>query len=104
MKLKLEKVKVSPQPNLLKANYTVTMEPGEIEVGDDLAKEVQKELDEAMMLSILKTLRYTDIKFHLTPEILEWCKENIKTEWKYLAGHYAFENKKDAEWFILRWL
>ena len=37
-------------------------------------------------------------------EICQWCRENIKGDWKYYIAHFAFELEEDAVAFKLRWL
>lgn len=41
-------------------------------------------------------------------EVWNWLGENAKHHWSYRnniegARNYYFENKQDAEWFVLRW-
>ncbi len=84
--------------------HTQTLTEMQEEMAELVAKEIQREIDESLMLDILVEGGWTKVTFQLTPKILDWCKQNLKiNEWKYLSGSFAFRKKKDAEWFILRW-
>lgn len=74
-----------------------------------LANEIQKEIDQSIMLDMLVSTGWTKVEFsakdkdHAT-DIILWlgshCKKNT---WSRLGTCYVFKNKKDAEWFVLRW-
>ena len=74
-----------------------------------LANEIQKEIDQSIMLDMLVSTGWTKVEFsakdkdHAT-DIILWlgshCKKNT---WSRLGTCYVFKNKKDAEWFVLKW-
>lgn len=82
----------------------------EDEVATILANEIQQEIDQSIMLHMLVEIGWTKVEFsakdkdHATDVVL-WigshCKKNT---WSRLGSCYIFKNKKDAEWFILKWL
>ena len=81
----------------------------EEQIGSVLAQEIQKEIDERVLLSILVEGGWTRVPFHFNNntqavDITEWCDKHIKPkQWERLSDSFVFCKKKDAEWFILRW-
>lgn len=81
----------------------------EDEIADTLVKEIQKEIDEGIMLSLLVEEGWTKVSFrdYNTQKVIDmdkYCKQNFKkNQWLILNGHFVFRKKQDAEWFILRW-
>jgi len=79
------------------------------EIATILAKEIQKEMDESIMVDMLVELGWTKVSFgdignnHKLVEILEWCNNTLTNNWKHLSGCFVFSEQKEAEWFILRW-
>ena len=75
----------------------------------EAATEMQKSIDEGVLLSVLVEGGWTKIEFHFTDnkqavDIVNWCVENFKkNQWHRLQQYFVFRKKKDAEWFILRW-
>jgi hypothetical protein len=82
----------------------------EEEMAATLAKEIQKEIDESILLELLVEGGWTKVPFSFVDikklnEIFKWCESNVKkNQYKLLSGSFVFRKKKDAEWFILRWL
>lgn len=82
----------------------------EDELATILVQEVQKEIDESIILDFLVDGGWTEIthKFYKTDQLLEvtdWCEKTLtKNQWRYLAGSFVIRDKKEVEWFILRWL
>lgn len=77
----------------------------------DLAKEIQEELDNEMMISLLVQSGWTNVPFKYKTlqhavDVMDWCTVNFETAglWQRLNGSFVFSRKEDAEWFILRWL
>jgi len=83
----------------------------EDEITEVLAKEIQQEIDNEIMLDMLTTTGWTSVKYHYTDQkhavdVQEWCNEVVtgSANWLRIGSHYAFSRKEHAEWFILRWL
>lgn len=36
-------------------------------------------------------------------EICQWCRENLRGDWKYYITHFSFELEEDAVAFKLMW-
>lgn len=81
----------------------------EDEMAETMAKEMQKEIDGEILRTCLVETGWIQVKFihkdrEQSYEIRDWCETNIKNfQWAHLGNYYLFNNKKDAEWFILRW-
>ena len=75
---------------------------------DILAQEMQKEIDESVMLEMLVIGGWTKVQYSYksrehSVDVINWIDENIKDGYKRLSDSFVFEEKKHAEWFILRW-
>lgn len=74
-----------------------------------MAEEIQKEIDESILADLLVLGGWTKVPFYYINakqaiDIIDWCVENFDvSNWKRVSGSFVFRNKKDAEWFILRW-
>ena len=80
----------------------------EDEMMDEIGKQIAKEIDDGIMSTILTETGWTPIEYHFknnnqAVDINEWLTEHCKDKWYRLGSDYVFENKQDAEWFILRW-
>ena len=80
----------------------------EHEFMDDIAKEIQKEMDEGIMSNILIEKGWTPVQFYFknnkqAVDIILWLNRNCKNNWQRLGSNYLFKYRQDAEWFILRW-
>ena len=77
---------------------------------DEQSKAVQYEMDWQIIADVLVRGGWTSIKlnrYHTNKEAVDiklWLEQNCTGEWKNLSTRYIFKNKKDAEWFSLRWL
>jgi type I site-specific restriction-modification system R (restriction) subunit len=100
---------------MVQPNISVTLEkddnPGlEDELVKVLMEEIRKEMDEEVMRRMYLSDGWTEIKFEYknnqhAVDIIDWCVETFtKNQWHRLNGCFVFKNKKDAEWFLLRWL
>jgi hypothetical protein len=83
--------------------------PIEDEIAETLIKEIQQEIDEGVMLSLLVECGWTKVPYYFTNsdhavDVMMWLDDTPRKNWKRLNGSFVFKNKKDAEWFILRWL
>lgn len=84
---------------------------GEIqnEIMDTIADSLSKEIDQSIIMQVLVEGGWTVIPFHFTNgqhaiDVLNWCSDNMtENQWQRLNGSFVFRNKKQAEWFILRW-
>jgi hypothetical protein len=80
------------------------------EIIKEKLEEMEKSIDNDVMRSCLVEGGWTEIKFHYhsgkhAVDVLEWCGETFKeNQWSRLNGYFVFRKKKDAEWFMLRWL
>jgi len=83
------------------------------EIIDNMAKEIQREIDNEIMINMLKMdgwyvvmlTRFIDMQHPV--DIEEWCTFTIgerKNKWTNFGTTYLFKKKNYAEWFSLRWL
>lgn len=76
---------------------------------DRIGKEIAKEIDEGIMSNILTETGWTPVEYYFknnteAVDINKWLNETCTSDWYRLGSDYVFEDKKDAEWFILRWI
>jgi hypothetical protein len=77
---------------------------------DDISKQMAYDMDWLIIADCLVDAGWTNVKlkrFRNNEEAVDinlWLEQNCTGEWKNLATRYIFKNKKDAEWFSLRWL
>jgi hypothetical protein len=75
-----------------------------------LADEIQKEIDESIMLDMLVEMGWTKVELERLKDRYEsidielWIDENCKGKHTKLGRTFVFEKKQDAEWFMLKWL
>lgn len=79
------------------------------ELTETLSNEISKEIDEGIMLSLLVECGWTKVPYRFTSsdhavDVMMWLDDTPRKNWLRLSGSFIFKNKKDAEWFILRWL
>ena len=100
---------------MVQLNVSVTLEKDTApDMEDELVKtlmaEIQREMDDEIMRRMYLENGWTEIKFQYknnkhAVDIIDWCVETFtKNQWHRLNGYFVFKNKKDAEWFLLRWL
>lgn len=81
----------------------------EDEIIDKVAHEIQKEIDEGVMLSLLVEGGWFKVPFNYYEmdkalDMARYCEKTFKKkQWTTLNGHFVFRKKKDAAWFMLRW-
>lgn len=69
-----------------------------------------KQIDDEVMGKVLVDGGWTKVSFMYTNnkhavDVQDWCMENLTDkQWMKLSDSYIFRKKKEAEWFILRWL
>jgi|APGre2960657404_1045060.scaffolds.fasta_scaffold17393_5 hypothetical protein len=78
----------------------------EHEILDKLASDMSKEIDYDVLVSVLNWIRVElppfNSRYHAV-DIADWCANNCMGEFMNHGVKFAFEESKDAEWFILRW-
>ena len=81
----------------------------EDEIMETLSKNIQQEMDQSVMLEILVECGWTKVPYHFTSshhavDVMMWLDDTLRDNWQRLSGSFIFKDKKDAEWFMLRWL
>lgn len=100
---------------MVQLNASVTLEKDNDPSMDDelvkiLMEEIRKEIDEDIMRRLYLENGWTEVVFTYknskqAVDIIDWCVETLtENQWKRLSGSFVFRDKKDAEWFLLRWL
>lgn len=79
------------------------------EVISSIAKQMQQDIDDKIMSSILIEDGWTSVEFYFKSneqaiDIILWLNRNCKNNWQRLGSNYLFKYRQDAEWFILRWV
>lgn len=80
----------------------------EDEMLDRIGKEIARDIDEGIMSDILIESGWTPVNFQFNSneqavDITDWLNETCESKWRRFGGNYLFEDKKEAEWFTLRW-
>jgi hypothetical protein len=78
----------------------------EKELGQIMAKEIQQEIDECVIINLLFGLGWKIITINtILPEIHEWVALNVKHEYRVFGTgtSWVFQNEQDANWFLLKW-
>jgi len=80
----------------------------EQEIYDILANEIAREMDEGIISNMLVNSGWIPVGYHFknntqAVDINIWLAGTCKGSYRRLGSDYLFENKQDAEWFILRW-
>ena len=84
----------------------------EKEISDVLAKEITKEIDQEIMMSILLEQGWTEViiqpgsDFDINQtwiDIEMWCDKNLKSKYSGWGKSWVFESKEDATFFALKW-
>ena len=75
---------------------------------DSIGAQIAKEIDDGIMSSLLVEVGWTPVYFlfknnNHAVDIEYWLTETCKGKWARYNSDYLFEDKQDAEWFILRW-
>lgn len=81
----------------------------EDEMFDEIGKQIAKEIDDGIMSTMLVESGWTPVNFtykdrYHAVDVDFWLEDNCKGKWCRYNSDYLFADKKDAEWFILRWL
>jgi hypothetical protein len=86
------------------------------ELSREIAREIDKEIIEILMIEILKDKGWIQTKINPAfnnntamyrstwyTDTAEWVHKNATGDYKLLKGQWLFEDPKDATMFILRW-
>jgi hypothetical protein len=88
-------------------------------VADDMARKIDKDLLDDMMIAILKDKDWVETKVNPAytdmgmlsgkyeewySQTAEWIHLNAQGDYKLIKGQWLFEDPRDATMFILRWL
>jgi predicted nucleotidyltransferase len=82
----------------------------EQEIMERMSKDIAKEIDDGIISFMLVEIGWTTVQFHYKSnehanDVTFWLLENCDNKkWKRFGSAYFFEDAKDAEWFILRWV
>jgi len=85
----------------------------EDEIKNSLANEIAKQIDTDIIWS-LKVMSCLGKGWHLVNvdrfkdeeeklDVTAWIKKNVKGKYHQNGRHFIFEERKDSNWFILRW-
>jgi len=90
------------------------MVQSDISLIDNIVKEkldeMTRSIDNDVMRACLVDGGWTEVEYYYTGrehsvDVLNWIEANVKEkQWMRLNSYFVFRKKKDAEWFILRWL
>lgn len=80
----------------------------EDEMFDEIGKQIAKEIDEGIISNILVETGWTPVKHifqngNQAVDIQIWLAGTCNGNYRRVGSDYLFEDKQDAEWFILRW-
>ena len=88
-------------------------------LGKEMAREIDKELLDDMMIAVLKNDGWTETKVNPAytdmgmlsgkyeewySQTAEWIHLNAQGDYKLIKGQWLFEDPRDATMFILKWL
>ena len=81
----------------------------EDEIMNEIGKLIAKEIDDGIMSNILVETGWTPVQFYFkdnfhATDVQIWLQNECTGSYRRLGDSYLFEHKKDAEWFILRWI
>jgi hypothetical protein len=81
----------------------------EDELTEILSKEIAEEIDSAILAKLYCNDGWTKVPFlyknsSQAIDVNEWLTNTCKNKWIRLGSNYLFEDIKEAEWFILRWV
>ena len=89
---------------------TLTIAEYQERLMDEAARDMSRHIDESILMDALVEGGWTKVDFYFysneqAVDMKDWCRENCtNNQWKHLAGAFIFRKKKEAEWFMLRWL
>jgi hypothetical protein len=74
------------------------------------AKDLAEDIDFDVLASLYKDMGWTEVEFsprqsqERVAEIKEWLDKNCKGYKMSRGKRFLFEDKKEAAWFMMRWL
>ena len=79
------------------------------EIISNIAKQMQQDIDDGIISTMLVEDGWISVQFYFKDnyhanDVNFWLLENCSKKWRRLGSAYLFEDVKEAEWFILRWL
>lgn len=90
------------------------MVQSDVSLIDKIVNEKLDELTKAIDNDVLRVCLieggWTQVEFYYSSskhavDVREWLENNVgEKQWSRLNSYFVFRNKKDAEWFVLRWL
>jgi hypothetical protein len=82
----------------------------EEEMINKASEELMHEVDREILWGMLQGIGWTRVMLPTYSsnkqaiDILCWLEDNCKESYERRGRDFIFENQKDAEWFMLRWL
>ena len=81
----------------------------EEELLDKAGKQMANDIDREVLWGMLQGIGWTRVMIptlgsrQQTIDILIWLEENCKDAYERNGRDFIFEDKRDANWFVLRW-
>lgn len=95
---------------MVHATVSIEQVTTDLNMGDQVAKILQEEIDWEVLASVFVKSGWTMIdlerltnRYH-SIDIELWIEENCTGKHMKRGRTFVFEKKEDAEWFSLRWL
>ena len=82
----------------------------EEELLNKAGKQMANDIDREILWGMLQGIGWTRVMLPTYSsnkqaiDILCWLEDNCKESYERRGRDFIFENQKDAEWFMLRWL
>lgn len=73
------------------------------ELSTEMAAMLKEEIDAEILRTMLEQAGWTFVKHTEDDVTKEWVDANLQDKHTKLICGWMFENKSDAEWFILTW-
>lgn len=79
------------------------------EIEDQMARQLADEIDAELVADILVANGWTKVPLHFkdryhSVDIKIWVEDNCTGKQQRCGKYFVFQEAKDAEWFMLRWL
>lgn len=113
--MKIIKQEIKEKSRSLPFKWTVSLEHGQDDYNPEIEKEVakalQEEIDWEILQDIMVQIGWTKIDITWphqmsaqdAHEVKEWCRANLKGNYKGRQRIWLFEKEKDAVMFTLKW-
>jgi hypothetical protein len=79
------------------------------DIEDEMARQLADEIDAELIADMLVAGGWTKVplnfrdRYH-SVDILIWVEDNCTGKHQRCGKYFVFQESKDAEWFMLRWL